>query len=93
MKHLLNTAHQLQSSPGSHFKYIYHIILLALATGARRGEILALRWENIHLEKNTITIKENLVDIKGGLTIGTPKTKSSRRVIAVDPQVLKAPQE
>lgn len=78
---------------GNKFYQIYHIVLLALATGARRGEILALKWENIDFNRNTLAIKENLVEAKGGVHIETPKTKSSRRVIAVDAPVLQQLQE
>lgn len=88
---LLNVAkdiYERDKGKGNKFYQIYHIVLIALATGARRGEILALRWSNIDLEKNTIAIKENLVEVKGGILIETPKTKTSRRVIAIDPKVL-----
>jgi integrase len=67
---------------------MYHIVLIALATGARRGELLALKWDNINFVNNTITIKENLVEVKGGVQIHSPKTKASRRTIAVHPSVL-----
>ena len=33
---------------------------LALYTGMRLGEILALKWENVNLDQGTITIKESL---------------------------------
>lgn len=33
-----------------------YAILVALNTGMRRGEILSLRWENVNLERNFITV-------------------------------------
>ena len=33
-----------------------HVILIALNTGMRKGEILSLRWENVNLERNFITV-------------------------------------
>jgi integrase len=33
------------------------VVICALDTGMRRGEILSLRWENVDLEKRTINIK------------------------------------
>src|SRR5438445_6273572 len=34
--------------------HIYWPVLIALATGARRGEVLAIRWRNVDLERGTI---------------------------------------
>jgi len=73
---------------GNKFYQMYHMILLAITTGTRRGEMLGLKWNNVDFDKNTITIKEALVAVKGGVKMETPKTKTSRRVIAVDVQVL-----
>ena len=39
--------------------------LLAIFTGMRRGELLALRWNNIDLEKGVIHVVESLVRTKG----------------------------
>ena len=63
--------------------------LFAMYTGARRGEILALKWEDFDFKGNTVSIKRTLNRVKsyngsGGkteLVIGTPKTAKSRRVI------------
>ena len=33
-----------------------YAVLLALNTGMRKGEILSLRWENVNLERNFITV-------------------------------------
>ena len=51
---------------------------VALFTGARQGEALALRWTNMDLEKRVADIKENLyrekTDKASTLVFGTPKT-------------------
>jgi integrase len=36
------------------------IIITALNTGMRKGEILSLRWEDIDLESNLITIRQEV---------------------------------
>lgn len=78
---------------GNRFYQLYHILRTALTTGMRRGEILALKWENIDTENNTITVKENVVEVKGGLRLESPKTEKSRRVVQVSSNLLKQLEE
>lgn len=68
------------------------LILLALGTGLRQGELLALRWKNIDLKKQTIKVEESVkkVDIfdregnKTSKTIfQTPKTQNSIRTVPI----------
>ena len=40
--------------------HIYWPVLIALTTGARLGEVLALRWRNVELERGTVRIVESL---------------------------------
>lgn len=60
-------------------------IRLLAETGARRGEILGLKWNNVDLENRTITIDSILMADKstGRLYVDTPKTKKSVRVIGL----------
>lgn len=59
------------------------IYLLTLG-GMRRGECLGLFWEHIDFEKKTITIKNNLLNIREkGVYLDTPKTKKSKRTISL----------
>lgn len=67
----------------------YHLVLLALATGLRRGEIAALKWKNVDTLKNTIKVNKNLVEVSGGLIFGTPKSRAGFRTIAVSEAVIK----
>lgn len=60
------------------------LIALAIATGIRRGEALALKWPSVDLAAGTITITENARFQPGaGVVYGAPKTKKSRRTIAL----------
>ena len=56
-------------------------VLLAATTGARRGEILALRWRNVDLDKERIRIVESLQRIDHALTFTPPKTARSVRTV------------
>lgn len=54
---------------------VYFPVLLALATGARCGEVLASRWRNVDLEWGVLRIVESLEQTKSGLRFKAPKTE------------------
>lgn len=66
---------------------LYLPVALAVATGLRRGELLALRWQDIDLESAQLTVARSLEQTKGNLNFKAPKTDRSRRRIAL-PQVI-----
>ena len=68
---------------------IYIPIMLAIYTGARRGEVLGLNWNNVDLEKGTIKIVDNLCTTQNGLIIKQPKTNSGIRTIAISASLVK----
>jgi integrase len=43
---------------------VYWPVLIALATGMRRGEILALRWKNLDLAKGVVRVIESLEETR-----------------------------
>ncbi|MET9241369.1 site-specific integrase [Nonomuraea sp. NPDC003709] len=62
---------------------LYAFFHLATYTGARRGELLNLRWRDIDLEGKRITIKGSVGVVEGQRVEGT--TKSGRtRVMSID---------
>jgi len=60
---------------------------LAASTGARRGELCALRWSNVDAEIATLTVERSIIEVPGGLAEKDTKTHASRR-IALDPGTL-----
>jgi integrase len=51
--------HQLlEACKASRNPYLHTIVVLALATGARRGELLGLRWADVDLKRGTLTFQE-----------------------------------
>ncbi|MGE7273554.1 tyrosine-type recombinase/integrase [Brevibacillus panacihumi] len=65
------------------------MITLALTTGLRRGELLGLEWKHIDLESGVIDVEQTLsLSLKGEVIIKEPKTRSSKRKVAVPPSVL-----
>lgn len=63
------------------FKLFFH---LALFCGARRGEIIALRWTDIDWDRKQIYISKSVFTAKGEVIEKKPKTKSSIRYIGID---------
>ncbi|PTE66726.1 site-specific integrase [Staphylococcus devriesei] len=67
-----------------------HAMFRTLAfTGMRRGELMALTWQDINFNNQTININKTLTNGIGYKDkIDTPKTKSSKRVISVDSKTI-----
>ena len=62
---------------------LYIPVALAISTGMRRGEVLALKWAEVELECGQLMIARSLEQTKKGLGFKTPKTAKSRRRIAL----------
>lgn len=59
-------------------------VWIALATGARRGEYVALNWSDIDLATGSVRIDKNWQYIPGqGCFMKDPKTRSSRRTVTI----------
>ncbi|MBQ5986126.1 MAG: site-specific integrase [Clostridia bacterium] len=65
-------------------------MVLLIGTGARRGELCGLRWEDVDFAEGVVSINRNLIRSReaGGVCIDTPKTEQSKRVIPLTRDVL-----
>jgi len=52
----------------------------ALATGIRRGEVFALRWRNVDLDRGFLRVMESLEQTKTGIRFKAPKKDRTRTV-------------
>lgn len=68
----------------------YELLLLELATGLRRGELLALQWDDLDFQTGTLRVERQVQRVKGKLTVTQPKTRSSSRSIILPAPVLDA---
>ena len=71
------------------------LFTLALATGMRRGELLALKWQDINFAVGTLQIRRILTRVPSkmpgkGYVETEPKTQKSRRSIVIAPFAVEA---
>ncbi len=67
------------------------LMILALTTGMRRGELLALRWDDIDFKQGLVSVHRTMTRVGGyGYVEGEPKTRSSRRRIVLPGVALEA---
>jgi integrase len=57
--------------------------MVALFTGMRLGEVLALHWNRVDLDGKVIQVREALEPTKAGIRFKIPKTKAGRRDITL----------
>jgi len=70
----------LEAAQGDRYAALY---TLALTTGMRQGELLALRWRDLDLEARTVQVRATLQRTRDGFAFTEPKTTSSRRQVAL----------
>ena len=56
------------------------LLMLATITGMRRGELCALRWTDVDLDKREVEVSRSVVVVPGGLAEKSTKTNRSRWV-------------
>lgn len=64
------------------------LFFLELTTGLRKGEILALLWTDLDIEKRSITVSKSVTRLRGELKVNTPKTQHSVRTIVIPQQAV-----
>ncbi len=66
------------------------LVLFAISTGLRQGELLALRWCDIDLQRRTVSVT-HAVDIRDGKRVlARPKTERAQRVLALPDLAVRA---
>ncbi len=90
-----NLLEDFLSEQGPYHRW-YNVFVVMLWTGMRVGEITGLRWSDIDLEAETISVNHTLVFFSKGkaqgcnFAVNTPKSKAGRRIIPMLPQVKEA---
>ena len=66
------------------------LITLTLATGMRRGELLALKWQDIEFKQRRLHVRRSANRLPGGYRVTDPKTARGKRMITLPQFVLEA---
>jgi integrase len=77
----------LAAAQGDRLEALYH---LAIGSGMREGEIFGLHWSSVDLAAGTVSVRQSLSELSGKLTLGEPKSGSSRRMIDLPQHAAKA---
>ena len=72
---------------------LFALYPLAIDSGCRQGELLALTWRDIDFDRGTVSITKSLEEVGGDLAIKSTKTEKARRTITVSVFTLEALQE
>jgi integrase len=64
-------------------KYLHIVVVLALSTGGRRGELLNLRWADVNFKREMLTFRET----KNGETRSVPLTGYALEVLTQHAQI------
>ena len=71
----------------------YELFLLDLATGLRRGELMALQWDDLDFETGVLNVNKQVYQVNGELQFSEPKTKNSIRKIVLPLSVVEVLRE
>ena len=68
---------------------LYLPLMIEICLGLRRGELLALRWEDLDVQNRTLSINKSVARQDGKLVISTPKTPNSIRTVLLPEDTVK----
>lgn len=72
------------------FRFLFN---LALFSGCRREELLALTWNDFNFNENTLSINKAVFKVGGEVKIKATKTESSNRTISLPESVMRMAKE
>ena len=77
-----------------YFKW-YPLFYVMTYTGLRLGEVTALRWSDVNLDKGYLEVKHSVSYVargreKAAYVINPPKTEAGKRIIPLSPMVIEA---
>jgi integrase len=67
---------------------LYAVAVFDLASGLRRGEVVALRIADVDLDAAKVHVRRAAEETKAGVRIKEPKTENSRRTLSLPPSAV-----
>ncbi len=84
----VNSFLQVAKTTEPRFYALFH---LAVTTGMRQGELLALKWSDLYWKNQTLQVQRQLIKKKsGGFEFALPKTKAGIRSIVLGQQTIQS---
>jgi len=78
----------LEAARGERLGALY---MLAVTTGLREGELLGLRWQDVDLERRSLSVRQQLIRTgNDGLLFSTPKSAKGRRSVRLTQRAVQA---
>jgi integrase len=71
----------------------YPLWVVLATTGARRGEVLGLRWSDVDLDAGRASIRQTVIVVRHEVHTGAPKTTKGTRSLSLDPGTVKVLRE
>ena len=59
------------------------LFTLAIYTGLRKGELLALTWDDVDFENNAVAVTKAAAVVGGKQIVKVPKTRNSYRIVSI----------
>lgn len=85
------TAEQVQAFlKAAREERLYSLWLLAVTTALCRGELCGLRWQDVDLENRRLTVRQEMVLVRGKRVLKEPKSGASRAAVPLLPEVVEA---
>lgn len=72
--------YQISKNVPEQIKVLFY---LAIYTGLRKGELLALSWSDIHFEEDSVQVSKSVTIVDGKQVCKSPKTKTSNRSVSI----------
>ena len=66
------------------------IVPLAIMTGLRLGELLALEWSDINIAEGVLSVRKTLEQREDGMSLKPPKSRAGRRAVNLDALAIQA---
>jgi integrase len=80
-QHVLTAAEARRILAAARGDRLEALFVLLLSAGLRLGEALALKWDDVDLERGRASVRRTLVEIGGKMELGPPKTHGSKRAV------------